>query len=297
MNLAAVAGFLIAISVGLTQPSEGDAPGPDGMLAPHVMGHSLLSLPVSFDVLEHKRLYVNGERITHVELTLSSGDTLYLNDTPVMPLNCSLPDPTPEEIDRFMRVRGNVPYVAEMISAGVTPQEARRRYYSAQSGIGFRAWLLYRAEREMGRRPAEACSLAFAQLPFWDAHGVVDWQGETMSSGTWIGIDWLDGRGGRTSFQLVDVAPHTLPPSNDPYAKEWRAAQLHRVLTLGAHPSWFVVAGCSVWTFEHPEQVALAAAQLDRYAGSGEYTAGPLPRYVVEQIVDVSAERGEVLPN
>lgn len=227
--------------------------------------------PIEFYVPPWSRLYLNGERIDHVRMTLAAGDSLRLNGVPVQPVRGrrpSVPDGFADWDEFSMHTYRNVPYVQALVATGTKPGEAAASFNASRSKVWGLLEDAYAAARETGLDVAGAGIQAFAMLREADCDGLIDWgrRPAVVQNAIllyWKGLPFGDGHDlGRrpdtpTSPELIEKD------------KRLRAAMIRDAL-VGPKPCWCIIGVGGFGLYHGGEDLSRMTAELDEALRLGQ---------------------------
>jgi hypothetical protein len=264
-------GVLMCVVLAAVAPfaEEAAANGPDlkyDLENLHPGERALVVLPVEFEVLPENRLYLNGERIYHVQMTTALGDTLYLNGVPIEPVRerkfsrAEAEAPTDSD-EECVRLYGDVPYVQALVDSGMTPSQATAKFFGEQSRMWGELNEAYEEALSAGADIAAAGRAAFARLRALDRESLVDWGRRPEVAQNCIGLFWKGMRGGedRNLGETPALAKPRMPSETD---KRYRATMIYEALAV-RQPCWCLIGAGGFAIYNGEEDISRMRSELD----------------------------------
>ena len=258
-------------------------------------GKALAALPLEFDVPPGNRLYLDGERIYHVQITTAAGDTLYLNGVAILPVatrkfpRAAAPTDSDEEC---VRLYGDVPYVQALVDSGMTPSQATAKFFGEQSRIWGELNEAYEEARSAGADIAAAGRAAFARLREVDRESLVDWGRRPEVAQNCIGLFWKGMRGGedRNLGEAPALAKPRMPSEGE---KQYKATMIYEALAL-RRPCWCLIGAGGFRIYSGEEDISRMQSELDAVLHAKELR----PVYLLDEpIVREILESHVLLPS
>lgn len=256
---------------------------------------ALVKLPLSFEVGPNNRLYVYGERVDSVNLSIGSGDTLLLNGKPIEP-RLQPPPRDPEVVeDMWRRVGQNVPFIQERLAEGASATDAGEQWEAEVLRIRSQLVEEYRKHRERGLLEEAAAAAAFDRLEEFDIHQLVDWSRRNSVEGSTVAFS-TKGFSILQRLQLEDILLAESQPSTRVQHSTLRdklrlATELYESLVLGPGPCWYSLSWGGTTVLCGEDSVALALAQVAKARETGEEQDGVLPADLASRIAGQEESR------
>lgn len=226
-------------------------------------------LLLEFDVAPGNRLYVNGERIEHVRLALSPGDSLRLDGVAIMPPavhaqveNIRISD------EQLATWYGEVPYVQARLAEGKSIAVATELYETARLRVSRLLRRAYATARREGASKGDAGIAALSQLRAIDRDGLLDWTRGPTVAGSEVTLVWEGIEPEFTVMLSSDSYSAPDPASLD--EERWaRARSMYDALAI-PHPCWCFT-GAGGYRMLCGEQMASRlSAELARVLATGD---------------------------
>ncbi len=297
--------LLLVLSCASSAPATIRLPWPAGHRGSDVFpsrGDTLLvTFPVEFDVLPPNKLYVRGEPITRVRLTVSPAGRLLLNGVGVVPWEKCPDIPVVRNEERYLRVFGDIPYVRDLMDLrGKRASEATECYYAARDSLRVLAYRTDGAARAAEASEMEASEEALQAIRELDGGALVDWEKPAVARHGSISLWWKgENRKGGFSFEgcgaprrtadAVEAAASapSMPTGRD---KARYAVALYDAMTCDPGPVWCVIT-CGGWSqFGGVGDIAKAEAALEAARNFEDYEEGLLGRLAIMEIVGLEQE-------
>ena len=241
-----------------------------------------IEFPYRFRMVPNHVLIVHGRHIEgDVELDWEPGDSLRINGVAVIPFPPSKPREYSEE--ELRRVYGEVPFVLERVRAGSTwakaVEEHDRRVDKVVSRVRRRYW----AVRDSTGSHGKAMRAALASLD----RSLLDPEVEPRSTGNGILLKW----DGLLAEGIVEIGnrpgskPRGRKELSEAEAQLWAKLIIRRLAPENETPMVVAISRKGVFFFDS-EDSRKAIRQLEE-ARRGVISEGPLPEYVMEEILEV----------
>ncbi len=225
---------------------------------------ALVVLPVEFEVLPDNRLYLNGERIYHVQMTTAPGDTLYLNGVAIQPVR---EREFPRDAARTgsdeecVRLYGDIPYVQALVDSGMSPSQAAAEFLDEKSKIWGDLSRAYEKARNAGADIPAAGRAAFARLREVDGESLIDWERRPDVAQDCIRLFWKGKRGGEVTC-LAEVPAFAEPRMPSESDKQHRATMIYDALAL-RRPCWCLIGAGGFRIYCGEEDISRMQSELD----------------------------------
>jgi hypothetical protein len=244
-----------------------------------------------FDVLAGDRLYLYGERVCHVRLTMSPADSLRLNGIPIYP-TAQRPIPwehVPTDEERVSWY-ADVPYVQALLASGVGPGKTWRMFERERYRILDRLHAVYAEARRGGESVQAAGKQAFAQLRDIDKEGLVDWDREPAVADNYIKLAWKGIKFAHveTLSDVVPVREAPRPPQPMPTEddRRARATEIHEALAL-REPCWCFIGLAGFRLLCGEEMASRLQAELDQVLATGDVKGvSAMHEYTAREILE-----------
>jgi len=242
-----------------------------------------IEFPYRFRMVPNHVLIVQGRHIEgDVELDWEPGDSLRIDGVAVIPFPPSKPREYSEE--ELRRVYGEVPFVLERVRAGSTWAVAVKEYNDTRTRIVGRVRRRYWAVRDSTGSHGKAMRAALASLD----RSLLDPEVEPRSTGNGILLKWA-GLPGSEIIMHVNKRPQPKPRGrkelSEAEAQHWAKLIIRRLAPENETPMVVAISRKGVFFFDS-EDSRKAIRQLEE-ARRGVISEGPLPEYVMEEILEV----------
>ena len=256
---------------------------------------ALVKLPLSFEVGPNNRLYVYGERVDSVNLSIGSGDTLLLNGKPIEP-RLQPPPRDPEVVEvMWRRVGREIPFVQEKLAGGASAADAGEQWEAEVLKIRSLLFEEYREHRARGLSEEGAAAAAFSRLEEFDVHQLIDWSRRNSVEGSTVTYS-TKGISLTAHLALEDILlAESSPPAKARHStlrdKLRLATELYESLVLGPGPCWYILSWGGTTVLCGEDSVALALAQVAKARETGEEQDGVLPADLASRIAGQEESR------